>query len=78
MLKFEQVDVEQMVRVQECVTAAVLPYRQNTEAALVIFALVRVARTLLRLYAPDVQTVIREQMVKFLNADRDDSNLLLM
>lgn len=50
-----QDQVDQVNFLQREIEKAVLPYRENTEAALVIAALNRVSRILLRLYPEELQ-----------------------
>lgn len=48
-------DAERMTFIQTEIEKAILPYRENTEAVLVVGALMRVARILLGLYKPDLR-----------------------
>lgn len=45
-------DTERMHFMQAEIVKAILPYRENTEAAIVVMALIRTARMLARLYPP--------------------------
>lgn len=83
LLKFDQADADQMKAVQRAITAAVMPYRENTEAALVIMALLRCARILLRLYPKKFQDQFTPVLTDFLeNAEapptRDGASPLWM
>ena len=53
-------DLGRMKHIREQVEKILMPYRENTEAALVCGALFQVARTLLKLY-PDA---VREDLLK--------------
>lgn len=55
-------DGERMRFIETEVTKLVLPYRENTEAAIVIFALMNVARKLLRLYSKKSRDWILEDV----------------
>lgn len=68
-LKFSETELAQMVNVQGEITKAVLPFKENTEAALVIFALVRAAKILLGLYSPQSRAELVEVIVWFLAND---------
>lgn len=57
-------DTERMHFLQQEIEKALLPYRENTEAAIAILALIRVTRILLRQYPPPVQ----EEMFKAIGA----------
>lgn len=59
-------DREQMNKLQAVVEAAILPYRENTEAVVVVGALMRVARILLRLYKPDLRIGFQSAAVAYL------------
>ena len=48
-------DAAQMDHLQRAIEMSILPFRENTEAILVVGALLRVARILLRLYKPDLR-----------------------
>ena len=51
---------------QQEIIKAILPYRENTEAILVVGALLRVARTLLRLYKPDLRAGFQQACIAYL------------
>lgn len=57
---------EQMKRVQGDVVRVLLPFREKTESALIVFALARIARTLLRLYPDDTRQVLTRAVIAFL------------
>jgi len=67
-----QVDVEQMNHIQREIERAVLPYRDNTEAAIVVSALMRVARILIRLYPERAQRDLIAVTVAFLRNEEVD------
>lgn len=66
LLEFNNADAEQMKKVQAIVTSALMPFRHQVEAALVIFALVRCARILLNLYPEHVQRQLLGVLCDFL------------
>lgn len=76
MIKFEQVDLERMLFVQAEIAKTILPYRQNTEASLVIFALVRCAKILLDLYPPETREQLAEVVIYFLRGGKDNPELV--
>lgn len=83
MLTFRQSDVDQMQVVQRQIVTTILPFREHTEAALVVFALLRCARTLLRLYPESRRKELTRVCVDFLEgrtSPRDDpsAGLLIM
>ncbi len=59
-LEFNAENLERMAHVQTLIERAVLPFRENTEAAIVVFALIRVARFLLNLYPEKVRAELLE------------------
>lgn len=81
-LTFTPDDRKQMERIERQVSDTLRPYRQSTEGALVVFALLRIARVLLRLYPEPTQGQLIRLGVDFLegqHAPRDapGSSLLL-
>lgn len=65
-LNLDNADAEQMRAVQKALIDAALPFRERTEAALVVFACVRIARTMLRLYNPKTQKQLLPVIIAFL------------
>lgn len=65
-LKFDDADALAMKTVERLIIQTILPFRERIEAALVIFALARCARTLLRLYPESTQKWILQLVVAFL------------
>jgi gluconate kinase len=59
-------DMQQMNKLQEVIEQAIIPYRDNTEAIVVVGALMRVARILLRLYKPDLRLGFQSAAVAYL------------
>lgn len=61
---YSPADFERMMFLKGEIEKAIIPYRDNTEAALAVFALVLSAKTLLQLYPrqtrEELQTVIAE------------------
>jgi hypothetical protein len=75
MLTFRQAEIEQMKRIENEVAGLLAKYRDNTEAGIVVFALVRCARTLLRLYPESTEQQLARVVADFLEdraAPRDD------
>lgn len=61
---------EKLKHIDGVITKAVVPYRENTEAAIVAFSLIRVARILLRLYPKHAREVlVNEVIVPFLREE---------
>lgn len=65
--------VERMKFIRSEIERAVLPYRENTEAAIVAGAAVQVARTLIELYPPNRRAQLVEAMVAFLKREDLDA-----
>lgn len=65
-LNFTDEDFRAMRAVQSVLIAALLPFRAKTEAALVVFALVRCARVMLRLYPEKTQRELLTAIVPYL------------
>lgn len=59
-------DVERMNYVQQQIEKAVLPFRENTEAAIVASALIRVARILIERYNPESVKQLKLAAVAYL------------
>lgn len=74
-LSFRDDDAAQMRRVQRAIIQAVLPFKANTEAALVVFALARCARTMLRLYPEKTQKWMRTLLIAFLEGKTEQPKL---
>lgn len=69
-LEFSAENLKRMKFVQREITRAILPYRENTEAALVILALVGAVKILLDLYNPNARAELVEVVVAFLANDK--------
>lgn len=65
-IKFDDATFTAMKEVEAALTKAVLPFREKTEAALVAFALIRMARVLLRVYPPKVQKELLPVILTYL------------
>lgn len=83
-ISFQPEDAARMEHIQKELVRLLLRYRENTEAALAVFALVRSAKTMLGFYPPATQKWLLEVITAFLNggpappgAD-DESRILLM
>ena len=63
-------EIDRMAFIQREVEKAVIPYRENTEAAIVVGALMRVARILLDLYPEGLRAELVEAASAYL-AHRD-------
>lgn len=79
----DSADVEQLKRIEAEIVRAILPFRQTTEAAIVICALVRIARGMLNQYTGNMKLVLRDRTVDFLKerrlpADDPASKILLL
>lgn len=79
--KFTPDMAERMAFLEDKVSRALTPYRQNTEAAIAVAALLRCARKLIELYPPAKQLELVELAVAFLKKERvdlvEDSKLVL-
>lgn len=76
-VKFKQDDLDQVVKIQRELTAVCIKYRGNTEALLVVFALLRVARVLFFRYPTRARTDLVEQVITpFFNGDVDDDQMI--
>lgn len=83
MLAFRQVDSDQMMKVEHELTTVLVRFKEHTEASLVIFALLRCARVLLKQYPPATKAQLTRILVDFLEertAPRDDpeAHMLVM
>ena len=81
-LSFTNADAEQMKTIERALVATLLPFKGNTEAALVVFALVRCARVMLRLYPEQTKKALLPIMTAYLEGKNqppgEESNLLVM
>lgn len=81
MLTFGGAELSQMKRVEVEVAGVLHKYRQNTEAGLVAFALIRCARVLLRCYPKATQKELISVCVDYLNGrtqPRDPASSLIL
>lgn len=69
MIEFKPEDFARMKNAQGEIVKAIVPYSENTEAALVIFALCRCAKIMLDLYPPAKRAALVEVIVGFLQGD---------
>lgn len=65
-MTFGDAEFEQMKRVEGAVIKALMPFRENTPNGLVLFALIRVARVMLRLSPKKTQKDMLDACVPFL------------
>lgn len=72
-LAFNDENFKQMARVENHVASVLAPYRANTEAALVVLALMRCARILLKLYPLEVKAVLVGLCCDYLQERADPS-----
>lgn len=63
---FRQEDADQMKAIERVLVQAVLPYRESTNPLLVVIALIRMARTVLRLAEKQDQKAIMPVLIGFL------------
>jgi hypothetical protein len=77
-------DLRRMKEIEHRLATLLTEYRGNTESALAVFACVRIARTLLRLYPKTTEQELRRLCIAFLNGEtappgvETESGLLLM
>lgn len=70
--------VDRMKHIDTQVARAVAPFRENTEAMIVIFSLVRVARKLLDLYPPHTRLeIIQQVIVPHLEGEHAEEGLII-
>jgi len=75
-----QTDIDRMIYIEGRIEQVLLEFRSNTEALLVMFALVRLARRLLRLYNADTRNQLAKPLSQYLTVealDSDENNPLL-
>lgn len=68
-IKFDDATFTAMKDVEKVVVRALLPLRENIEAGLIILALIRCARVLLRLYPKKVQGELLPVLIAYLRGD---------
>lgn len=69
---FKLEDFNEMKKVEQAVFGSLTPYRNGrTEGALVVIALLRVARMILRLYPEDTQRTLLPLLIAFLRGDEE-------
>jgi hypothetical protein len=62
--------IREMLRVEESINHSLADFKnRHTEGVIVVFALVRVARAVLRLYPPAVQDAMTPLLVSYLQGD---------
>lgn len=66
LLEFNDERFNEMRAVQKEVVLALMPFKERTEAALVVFALIRAARVMLRLYPKKAQRELLEAVIPYL------------
>lgn len=65
-LEFNEENAARTQWIQDKIARAVLPFRENTEAAIVVLALIRCARILLDLYPKQARADLLEVIVLYL------------
>lgn len=65
-------DHAQIAAMQRTIAAALLPHRHNTQAALAVIALVRCARTLIRLYPNETREALTDASRRYLAGEAAD------
>lgn len=69
--------LDRMKHIDGLVAKAVLPFRANTEAMIVVFALLRVARVLFKLYSPDTQrALVTDVIIPFFAVEEKQEGLI--
>lgn len=70
---------DRMKHIEGEIARAVLPYRENTEAFIVVCALVRVARLLLQRYPMKTRVLLRNEVLDFIEekVDAGDANRII-
>lgn len=71
-IKGTPAELRQMARVKGAVTVVLLPFRQNTEAAIVVGALLQICKILLRLYPARTRDELILGAVTFLKDDQPE------
>lgn len=72
-MEFGAEELERMKQIENVVAKSIATFRNGrTEAGLIVFALVRVARVVLRMYPPKTQADLIPVLVRFLE-DRGDN-----
>lgn len=65
-IRFDDATFDAMKEVEAVLTKAVMPFREKIEAALIVFALVRMARVLVRVYPATVQKQLTPILIAYL------------
>jgi hypothetical protein len=75
-IKFGNEEFQQMTKLEREIEKALLPFRENTEAALAIFACCRAARRLLSLYPDWTQMELLQAIIPFVRGEKsmDDAD----
>ena len=77
-MDFSNEDQAQIAAMQRALAVALLPYRQNTQAALAVIALVRCARTLIRLYPNETREALTEASRRYLAGEAADEGGIII
>lgn len=72
-LEMNKENLERMAFLEGEIRKAIVPYRDNTEAAIAVFALVRVAKALLGLYPPATRGAIVDVAQLYLMDDEPNA-----
>lgn len=72
---FTPENLAQMRKVQGRLVDTLLPFRQHTESALMVFALIRCARALVRLYPKGTRDMLIRLMCDYLQGRRTPADV---
>jgi len=76
-MNFSPADEERMKHIENELARKCNEFRENTEAAIVVFALLRVARTLLKLYRKKTrETLLEDVGIPFLRGQTQPGRLI--
>lgn len=72
MIQFREIDARLMKQAEQVLVRALMPFRENTEASLIVFALMRCARVLLRLYPEATRKELTRVCVGYLEGKTEE------
>lgn len=76
-MEFTGADQEQVAKMQRAVAETLRPFRDKTEAALAVAALLRCARTLIRLYPAERAKALAEGAAMYLQGESPDEGVII-